>query len=186
MNDQLSGKFEKKSINIFFLCFYNFKQMYLKPSFKSPFCLYNILQTSKFMIHMLPCWRRFALKVLVRALKSAKWLNTLADRISWEVRNVNTIRRGEERRHPKTRNQRGKNQNHCSCHKFWMKYNRLKLINANKKKKKKKKNRRKVQGVPQSQTAALPRARGNRNAERTEKHKNKITQGITKIRYQTN
>ena len=64
---------------------------------------------------------------------------------------------------------------------------------------------RKVQGVPQSQTAALPRhqeeeetdkiksnkrtkstkisslfpKRGNRNAKRPEKHKNKITQGKT-------
>ena len=71
-----------------------------------------------------------------------------------------------------------------------------------------KKGKRKVQGVPQSQTIALPRhkrkskqinpnkhksnkrtkstkisslfpKRGNRNAERTEKHKNKITQGNT-------
>ena len=64
-----------------------------------------------------------------------------------------------------------------------------------------KKGKRKVQGVPHSQTTALPRhqeeeeteknqtstnrtkisslfpKRGNRNAERTEKHKNKITQG---------
>ena len=70
----------------------------------------------------------------------------------------------------------------------------------------KKKGKRKVQGVPQSQTAALPRhhkeeemnkskqankhtkstkisslfpRRGNRNAKRTEKHKNKMTQGKT-------
>ena len=72
----------------------------------------------------------------------------------------------------------------------------------------KKKCERKVQGVPQSQTAALPRhqeegetdktkqaqieqthastkisslfpKRGNRNSKRTEKHKNKITQGKT-------
>ena len=69
-----------------------------------------------------------------------------------------------------------------------------------------KKGKRNVQGVPQSQTAALPRhqeeeetdkskqaqidqtyentkisslLRGNRNAKRTEKHKNKITQGKT-------
>ena len=75
-----------------------------------------------------------------------------------------------------------------------------------------KKGKRKVQGVPQSQTAVLPRdqeeeetdktkqaqivqthekktkinkisslspKRGNRNAKRTEKHKNKITQGKT-------
>ena len=68
-----------------------------------------------------------------------------------------------------------------------------------------KKGKRKVQGVPQSQTAALPRhqeeeesdkskqaqieqtyekhslfpKRGNRNAKRTEKHKNKMTQGKT-------
>ena len=70
------------------------------------------------------------------------------------------------------------------------------------------KGKRKVQGMPQSQTAALPRhqeeeetdkskqhksnkrtkstkisslfpKRGNRNAKRTEKHKNKITQGKT-------
>ena len=68
-----------------------------------------------------------------------------------------------------------------------------------------KKGKRKVQGMPQSQAAALPRhqkeeqtkpnkrksnkrtkstkisslfpKRGNRNAKRTEKHKNKITQG---------
>ena len=73
---------------------------------------------------------------------------------------------------------------------------------------KKKKGKRKVQGVPQWQTAALPRhqeeeetdktkqaklnkhtkitkisylfpKRGNRNAKRTEKHKNKITEGKT-------
>ena len=73
---------------------------------------------------------------------------------------------------------------------------------------KKKKGKRKVQGVPQSQTAALPRhqeeekptnpnkhksikrmkstkisslfpKRGNRNAKRTEKHKNKMSQGKT-------
>ena len=69
----------------------------------------------------------------------------------------------------------------------------------------KKESKRKVQGVPQSQTAALPRhqeeedtdktkqaqieqkteistlfpKRGNRNAKRTEKHKNKITKGKT-------
>ena len=71
----------------------------------------------------------------------------------------------------------------------------------------KKGGKRKVQGVPQSQTAALPRhqeeeetdkikqaqieqmkstktlslfpKRGNRNAKRTEKHKNEITQGKT-------
>ena len=72
----------------------------------------------------------------------------------------------------------------------------------------KKRGKRKVQGVPQSQTAALSRhqeekeptkpnknksnkrtkntkisslfpKRGNRNAKRTEKHKNKITQGKT-------
>ena len=67
-----------------------------------------------------------------------------------------------------------------------------------------KKDKRKVQGMPQSQVAALPRhqeevetdktkqaqieqtygkhslpKRGNRNAKRTEKHKNKITQGKT-------
>ena len=71
-----------------------------------------------------------------------------------------------------------------------------------------KKGKRKVQGEPQSQTEALPRPqeeeetdkpnkhkpnkrtksseisslfpkRGNRNAKRTEKHKNKITQGKT-------
>ena len=71
-----------------------------------------------------------------------------------------------------------------------------------------KKGQRKVQGVPQSQTAALPRhqekeetekpnehksskrtkstkisylfpKRGNRNAKRTEKYKNKMTQGKT-------
>ena len=76
-----------------------------------------------------------------------------------------------------------------------------------KKKKKKKKGKRKVQGVPQSHTAALltkrkrkptnpnkhksnkrtkstkisslfPK-RGNHNAKRTEKHKNKMTQGKT-------
>ena len=68
-----------------------------------------------------------------------------------------------------------------------------------------KKGKRKVQGVPQSQTAALPRPqdeeetdkskqaqteqtyekyslfpkRGNRNTKRTEKHKNKMTHGKT-------
>ena len=75
-----------------------------------------------------------------------------------------------------------------------------------KKKKKKRKGKRKLQGVPQSKTAALPRhqeeeetdkskqaqieqtnestkisslfpKRGNRNAKRTEKHENKMTQG---------
>ena len=49
-----------------------------------------------------------------------------------------------------------------------------------------KKGKRKVQGVPQLQTAALPRPqeeeetkRGNRNTKKTEKHKNKMTHGKT-------
>ena len=74
--------------------------------------------------------------------------------------------------------------------------------------KRRKQSKRKVQGVPQSQTAALPRPkrkrkptnlnkhkpnkrtkttkisslfpkRGNRNTKRTEKHKNKMTHGKT-------
>ena len=54
----------------------------------------------------------------------------------------------------------------------------------------KEKSKRKVQGVPQSQTAPFPdpkrkrkptnpNKRGNRNAKRTEKHKTKIIQGKT-------
>ena len=47
MNDQLSGNVYKEKRQ--FICFfYNFKQMFLKPSFKGPFGLSNILHPQPF------------------------------------------------------------------------------------------------------------------------------------------
>ena len=45
MNDQYSGNVDKEMYQFFF-CFFDFKQMFLKPCFKGPFGLSNILHSS--------------------------------------------------------------------------------------------------------------------------------------------